>query len=55
MVESAKYLLQLNKEQVAKFGEKVEEIASPAGWSRVKELPSALTDAHILFKLNAPQ
>ena len=47
VVERARYLLQLNKEQVAAFDGKIQEIAESAGWrlTTPNDLSIAASDA----------
>lgn len=46
-VETARYLLQLNKEQVAAFEAKIKEIAGASGWA--PHVPSA-DEVHVMFE-----
>lgn len=63
LAEGARHMLILNKEQAAKFTEKIEEISKGAGWVRAAALEQrlqkpksgcssgmVLTQAHVLFE-----
>ncbi|KAK9812777.1 hypothetical protein WJX72_003474 [[Myrmecia] bisecta] len=52
-VENAKYMLQLNQDQVNRFEEMIVSKATDAGWQKAKQPVAGVTAAHTLFHLPA--
>ncbi|MEW5305020.1 MAG: hypothetical protein WDW36_007590 [Sanguina aurantia] len=53
VLEGARHLLQLKRDQTDTFAAKACEIASTAGWSKLPSLPDGMTDAHLAFHRTA--